>query len=342
MPFQVVPPGTNIDFVGHRKLAGAVSIALIVASFAAVAVRGVQLGIDFAGGTELQVSFEEGVPAREGPIRDALGSVGLTDASVVRFGEAGANEFLIRFQREGPEGGGSAAFLNTLHEALREHVGPLEEERERVEYVGPRVGAELRRDGLTALGVAALVILIYVGFRFTPRFAPGAIAALVHDVVITSGIFVILGLEFDLRVLAALLAIVGYSLNDTIIVYDRIRENLALHTKVDLPDVVNRSINQTLSRTILTSGTTLLAVLSLLFLGGEVIRSFSLAMTIGILVGTYSSVYIAAPMLLLLEGRFGESGAAGARPAPARDATPARARRRPGGNARRRKKPAAR
>ncbi len=185
-----------------------------------------------------------------------------------------------------------------------------EVEVQRVEFVGPRVGGELRRDGITALGIACVLIVMYIAFRFSVRFAPGAVIALVHDVGITAGVFVIFGLEFDLRVLAALLAILGYSLNDTIIIYDRIRENMALRTKHDLVDVLNRSVNQTLARTVLTSGTTFVAVMALLFLGGEVIRPFAIAMSIGIVVGTYSSVFIAAPTLLWLETRLGGTGLA--------------------------------
>jgi len=175
-----------------------------------------------------------------------------------------------------------------------------------VDFVGPRVGKELRRDGLLAVGVSCIFILIYIAFRFSTRFAPGAVIALFHDIVITAGVFVLLGREFDLTVLAALLAILGYSLNDTIIVYDRIRENMAIHTKHELAALLNLSVNQTLSRTLLTSGATMLAVLALLILGGEVIRPFAMAMVIGIFVGTYSSIYIAAPTLLVLEERFGK------------------------------------
>ena len=193
---------------------------------------------------------------------------------------------------------------------------------ERVEYVAPRVGDELRRDGLFAILIACLMILIYIAFRFSTRFAPGAVVALVHDVGATAGIFVIFGLEFDLRVLAALLAIVGYSLNDTIIIYDRIRENMELHTKHDLVDVLNRSVNQTLSRTVLTSGTTMVAVLALLIVGGTVIRPFAIAMAIGIVVGTYSSVFIAAPTLLWLETRFGDGHSGAERSRPAEKAAP--------------------
>ena len=303
MPYEIIRPGTHIDFVGRWKVCVALSAALLVASAAAAWTQGVRLGIDFAGGTEILAAFDAASGADEGRIREALSSVGVSDASVVRFGEAGASEFLIRFHR-GVEGE-DLEFMRQLRAALEEGVGPLDLSRERVEFVGPRVGAELREAGFKALLFAALLILAYIAFRFSLRFAPGAIVAIVHDVLITAGILVILGIEFDLKILAALLAILGYSLNDTIIVYDRIRENMELRTKHDLPEVVNRSVNQTLSRTILTSGTTLIAVLSLLFLGGPVIRSFAVAMTIGIVVGTYSSIYIAAPTLLLLERRFG-------------------------------------
>jgi preprotein translocase SecF subunit len=185
------------------------------------------------------------------------------------------------------------------------------------------VGGELRRDGILALAIACVLILAYIAFRFSLRFAPGAVVALVHDVGITAGLFVIFGLEFDLRVLAALLAILGYSLNDTIIIYDRIRENMELRTRHDLPEVLNLSVNQTLARTVLTSGTTLAAVLALLFLGGQVIRPFAIAMVIGIAVGTYSSVFIAAATLLWLETRFGESEAVA--PEGARAPVPAKA-----------------
>jgi preprotein translocase SecF subunit len=189
----------------------------------------------------------------------------------------------------------TGVLVDLLSRALTNEVGPLVVQR--VEFVGPRVGGELRRDGVNALLIACVLILLYVAFRFSARFAPGAIVALVHDIGITAGLFVILGLEFDLRVLAALLAILGYS-----------RENMELRTKFDLEDVLNRSVNQTLSRTVLTSGTTLAAVLALLFLGGEVLRPFALAMVVGVFVGTYSSAFIAAPTLLWLENRFGDGG----------------------------------
>jgi preprotein translocase SecF subunit len=246
---QIVPPGTQIDFVGKWRICLAISVALLLISAAAIPWRGFRLGIDFAGGTEVQVRFPDDSAIDEGTIRSAVTDLGISEPSVVRFGSLGVNEFLIRF-RGGLEGT-NAAWLDPLRDTLAEAGGSVSIER--VEFVGPRVGAELRRDGLYALGIACLLILVYIAFRFSARFAPGAVVALVHDVSITSGIWILLGNEFDLRVLAALLAIVGYSLNDTIIVYDRIRENMELRTKHDLPEVLNRSVNQTLSRTILTS-----------------------------------------------------------------------------------------
>ena len=336
MPFEIIPSGTHIDFIGKRRVAFAASGLLLLASLVAVLVEGVHLGIDFAGGTEVQVRFA-GDGADEGAIRNVVGACGVADASVVRYGETDVAEFLIRFRASraelsheasvvdcpltdeqraklaavdkatGAEVGAldTSALVDRLTLALGNEIGALEVER--VEYVGPRVGEELRRDGLFAILIACLLVLAYIAFRFTTRFAPGAVMALMHDVLVTAGMFVIFGLEFDLRVLAALLAIMGYSLNDTIIIYDRIRENIERHTKQDLLEVLNLSVNQTLSRTLLTSMTTLGAVLVLLIVGGEVIRTFALAMTIGIVVGTYSSVYIAAPTLLYLETRFGSS-----------------------------------
>jgi len=293
--FEIIKPGTHIDFVRFAKPAALLSGALIVIGLAAIPVQGFRLGIDFAGGTEVQVNFPGDAPVSDAAIRDAIGGI-VSDVSVVRFGAVDSREYLIKFRGEQGEKG---EIVDRIMTALREGLGDAREDR--VEFVGPKVGQELRGDGLRALGVAGLMVLIYIAFRFTARFAPGAIVAVLHDVLVTGGLFVMMGMEFDLRVLAAMLAIVGYSLNDTIIIYDRIRENMEIRTKSDLPEVINHSINQTLSRTILTSGTTLLAVAALLVIGGEVIQPFAIAMFIGIVVGTYSSIYIAAPTLLLLE-----------------------------------------
>lgn len=302
MPLEIVPPGTSIDFIGKWKICVAISLAVILISLLAIPVRGLRMGLDFAGGMEIQTKFAPEVKVEEGVIRNTVTATGMPEVSVVRYGESDESSYLIRFRAE--SAGAQGELVDQIRDALATNVGPVEIER--VEFVGPRVGQDLQRSGIKALVYSSLAILIFIAFRFSPRYAPGAVVALVHDIVVTSGVFVLLGREFDLTVLAALLAILGYSLNDTIIVYDRIRENLASHTKQDLVSVLNLSVNQTLSRTILTSGTTFLAVLALLILGGEVIRPFALAMVIGIVVGTYSSIYIAAPMLLWLERRFGK------------------------------------
>ena len=319
MPFEIVPSGTNINFLGHRRICLAISLALIALGIVAVLVRGsVPMGIDFVGGTEMQLLFDDDVQAEESAIRDVAREAGFTDASVVRFGEEGSNEFLVRFKAEPgtaqvvesdepTDGLAANTRIIQLESAIRARVGGFTEQR--VEFVGPKVGAELRSDGANALLFSALAILAYVAFRFNTRFAPGAVVAVVHDLAITGGLLVMAGVEFDLRILAAMLAILGYSLNDTIIIYDRIRENMELHTTADLEEVLNTSVNQTLSRTVLTSITTIVALLSLYFLGGEVIQPFAFAMLIGVLVGTYSSIFIASPLLLFLEERYGDAGA---------------------------------
>ncbi len=317
MPFELVPPGTNINFLGQRRICLAISIGLILLGgiFALPQVKGVKVGLDFAGGTEMQLLFDEGVSVDESAIRDVAHGAGFVDASVVRLGEAGEREFMIKFKDASgvvvsEELGGEGLVANSrvieLERAIRGAIGDFTEQR--VEYVGPRVGAELREDGAKALLYSAIVILIYVTFRFNSRFAPGAVVAVIHDLAITAGVLVMLGVEFDLRILAAMLAILGYSLNDTIIIYDRIRENMELHTTADLEETLNASVNQTLSRTVLTSLTTMVALLSLYFLGGRVIQPFASTMLIGVVVGTYSSVFIASPLLLFLEERYGATG----------------------------------
>ena len=293
---EVIPHGTKIDFIGKWRVCMTASALLILLGVLAIPVRGFRLGLDFSGGTEVQVRFGGDQPVGEGPIRDAVSGLGIQEPSVVRYGPEGAREFLIRF-RDGLDET-KADRLEPMRQALAK-LGSVEIER--AEYVGPKVGAELRRAGLYSLGLAFLLILVYVGFRFSPRFAPGAVIALVHDVLTTCAVWILLGFEFDLQVVAALLTIIGYSINDTIVIYDRIRETMELHTKVDLADVINRSVNVTLSRTILTSGATLLSVLALLTV--PAVRPFALAMVIGMISGVYSTVYIASAILLLLEQR---------------------------------------
>jgi preprotein translocase subunit SecF len=300
--FELVRPGTNYDFIGKWKACVIGSLLVIALGVAAIPLRGgIRWGIDFAGGTEMLVHFEGGGAIEEGRIRDAVQSAGVAEPSVVRYGESGSGMFQIRFGGGESQGAAQNVLVDQVQKALGEQVGPVRVDR--VEYVGPKVGAELRRDGTKAMLIAFALILVYVAFRFTPQFAPGGVIALVHDVVVTCAVWQILGQQFDLQVLAALLAIIGYSINDTIVIYDRIREVMDVHTAQDLPAVINQAVNETLSRTILTSGATMLSVLALLFLGGEVLFPFAATMAIGIVAGSYSTVFIASPIMLLLTQR---------------------------------------
>lgn len=288
---QFIPPHTNIDFVGKRGVALLVSLVLVVLSLLYLIVKGPKYGIDFSGGTLLQVKFDQKVNPDH--LRGILKKVGLGDAILQPFGEG---EYLIRSKVSSGELKGLRAKVD---EALREAFGQGFQ-IQRVEMVGPKVGQDLRNKGLKAVIFALIGILIYTSWRFEFRFAVGAVVALIHDVIITLGAFAVTGRELNLPIVAALLTIVGYSLNDTIVVYDRIRENIK---KVGGPlkVIINRSINETLSRTILTSFTTLITVVVLFLLGGGIIEDFSFTLIVGIIVGTYSSIYIASPIVLFLE-----------------------------------------
>lgn len=290
---QLIKPDINIDFIGRRKLAVVLSLAMILVGVVSlIAKGGPNYGIDFAGGMLVQVKFEQDTTAPA--IREALSSVELGAVGIQQFGDA-ANEFLIRTQTTSDE---LTSLANQIDRVLEQTYGADMVEIRRAEMVGPQVGKELRQKGLLAILYAMVGILIYITWRFEFRFAVGSIIALVHDVIITLGLFSIFGKEIDLPIIAAFLAIIGYSLNDTIIVYDRIRENMAKNTRESLATVINASINQTLSRTILTSGTTLLVVMALFIFGGGVIHNFAFALLIGILVGTYSSIFVASPILV--------------------------------------------
>ena len=295
---QLIKPDTNIDFVGKRTIALAVSLLLIAVGIVSlIANGGPNYGIDFAGGTLVQVRFTE--PTGATAIKKALEGMDAGSMVVQQFGDD-ANEFMIRMEN-------SSAELKGLAVDVQNHLttayGVDKVDVRRTEMVGPQVGSDLRMKGIKAILYAMLGILAYISWRFEFRFAVGAIIALVHDVAITLGVFSLFGKEIDLPIIAAFLAIIGYSLNDTIIVYDRIRENAARYNKESFAFIVNRSINDTLSRTLLTSGTTLLVVLALFVLGGGVIHNFAFAMLIGVLVGTYSSVFVASPILILWEQR---------------------------------------
>jgi preprotein translocase subunit SecF len=302
---QIIPPDTKIDFMGQARLLTLVSAGLVLLSVVLMFVRGFNLGIDFKGGTVLQVQVpEEAGPVDEARIRSAVSAVevpGASDAVIVRFGPAEDRSFLISLPTSQEEAGKEMPVL--ILGGLAEALG-VEVEDQRIESIGARVGEELRARSLYAVLLSWGMILLYVWFRFDLRYAPGAVIALIHDVLITAGVFVALGLEFNLQVLAALLVVIGYSLNDTIVIYDRIRENLELRGTTHLEDVVNQSINQTLSRTLLTSLTTLLVVMSLFVLGGPVIHDFAFALLIGVVVGTYSTIYVASSLLIRLERRF--------------------------------------
>lgn len=285
---------TNINFMGHRKLAMIISTVLIIASIASIATRGLNYGLDFTGGTLIQVSYQS-APELE-TVRGALVDAGLGSPVVQTFGDD--TEILIRIRSE--DASAEAEFATAVMTALESTSdAPIVKQRE--EYVGPQVGDELTNKGGVAMLFALICILIYIIMRFQWKFSIGAVLALIHDVIIIVGFFSITQVEFDLTVLAALLAVIGYSLNDTIVVYDRIRENFRTLRKVDSMSVFNISINQMLARTIMTSLTTLLVLLSLLFLGGEIIHSFAEALIVGVIIGTYSSIYIAATTLLFLD-----------------------------------------
>jgi len=299
---QLIRPDINIDFIGRRKVALLVSALMILISLGALATKGLNFGIDFTGGTLVEVKFDKAPTIAD--VRSAISPKGYGNAVIQEFGAP--NEILIRVQNK--DGEKSSTISTALVDALGEKFTADAVEMRRVEFVGPQVGDELTRAGIMAVLIAMLAILVYVTFRFEFRFALGADVALLHDITIVMGLFALTGKEFTLPVIAALLTVIGYSLNDTIVVFDRIRENLAASRKrkhaEDEVVVVNNSINQTLARTLMTSLTTLLVVMALYYLGGEVIHDFAFALMAGILVGTYSSIYVASPVMLSLAGRF--------------------------------------
>jgi len=299
---QLIRPDTHLDFIGNRKIAMAVSGLLLLISVGLLATKGLNFGIDFTGGTLVEVQFAQA--PKIGDVRNSLTPAGYGQAIIQEFGSP--QEILIRVQTLNSDN--SAAVSTAILDALSKGFGADAVQMRRVEFVGPQVGDELTRAGIMAVLIAMLAILVYVTVRFELRFALGADAALLHDVTMVLGLFALTGKEFTLPVVAALLTVIGYSLNDTIVVFDRIRENLAANRKKKRPDdeslVVNASINQTLGRTLMTSLTTLLVVLALFLLGGEVIHDFAFALIAGIVIGTYSSIYIASPVMMALQGKF--------------------------------------
>lgn len=279
----------NIDFMGKRKITSLISGFLLVASIFSLSLQGLNLGIDFTGGTIVEIGYKQAADLDQ--VRKQLLQSEFNDAVVQYFGTA--NDILIRIPPL--EGMNSADVSNKVLGMLGDDV-----EMRRVEFVGPQVGEELKNDGGLAMIYALVGIFIYVAMRFQRRFSVGAIAALVHDVVITLGFFSITRFDFDLSVLAAILAVIGYSLNDTIVVFDRVRENFKKLRETPPIEVFNTSINQMFSRTLITSLTTLLVLIALFTFGGEIIHSFATALIIGVMVGTYSSIYVASPVTLAL------------------------------------------
>ena len=278
----------TIDFVNKRKYALVFSALLLIVSIISLGLQGLKLGIDFTGGTLIEVGYQQTADLED--IRTKLVSANFTGTNVQYFGSD--TEVLIHLE---PQSISSAKLSTSIIQMLGEGI-----DVRRVEFVGPKVGEELTNDGGLALLYALIGILIYVAFRFEYRFALGSITALIHDVIITLGVFSILQIEFDLTVLAAILAVIGYSLNDTIVVFDRIRENFLSTRLIEPVPIVNDALNQTLTRTLMTSLTTLIVLLALFYLGGEVIHSFAGALIIGVLIGTYSSIFVASSMILAL------------------------------------------
>ena len=320
---------TRIEFLGQRKLALVVSVTLLLISIASLMMRGLNFGIDFSGGTLVEVGYQQ--PVEIESVRSALRQGGLEDAVVQHFGTA--KDVLVRLPSAASAAGevsgevsgkatGAAQISERVIQVLRAPYGEVlvdggnpeglqqcaadggstdcRVQMRRVEFVGPQVGDELANQGSLAMLYALIGILIYVTMRFEWRFAVGSVVALVHDVVITIGVFSLFQFDFSLPVLAAVLAVIGYSLNDTIVVYDRIRENFRKMRKHGTIEIINHAINQTLPRTVLTSLTTMIVVLTLLIFGGEVIRGFSIALLVGVVIGTYSSIFVASPAVLVL------------------------------------------
>ncbi|KGA02230.1 preprotein translocase subunit SecF [Cobetia amphilecti] len=279
----------QFDFMSKRRAAFIVSIVLTIAAIGALVIHGLNLGLDFTGGTLVEVKYQA-APALDS-VRQTLEAAGYKDVSVQTFGAS--NEILVRLQQSFEAGIGNDIVAHL--QATGDSVNLI-----RAEFVGAQVGDQLRDQSGLGMLLALAVVMVYVAFRFQYKFALGALISLGHDVIILLGIFALFGLDFDLTVLAAVLAVIGYSLNDTIIVYDRIRENIRKSRIDDMPAIFNEAINATLSRTLSTSGTTLLVLLALFFLGGDMIHNFAIALIIGVVAGTFSSIYVAAALLLVV------------------------------------------
>jgi len=301
---EFIKPGTNIPFTKYRRVAAILSTVVNLAVLALLFTKGPELGVDFAGGTMVHLKFQQRVSIPE--IRQALDKVGFADSVIQDFGQDGSNEFIIRLEKTSAELG---ALGEEIRRGLAEQFGQERFEIRRVESVGPKVGKDLRERGTWSVIAATIMMGVYIwvrfgvsfGARFGLHFGLGAVIALIHDVLVTAGALMLAHYEFDLTVVAALLTIVGFSVNDTVVICDRIRENMRKNRRERLESVVNRSINECLSRTILTTGTALMVLVSLFFLGGGVIRPFAFALLVGFISGVYSTIFIASPVILLWE-----------------------------------------
>ena len=313
MGLQLIPPDINIDFVGKRYIFVALSTVINIAAIILLLVVGLNYGVDFAGGSVVQLKFDR--PTNGEEIRKALTSMDLGEVAVQEFGAAAQNQFLVRFEKVNNIG----SLGKQLETALNASYGSANKAQVlRVETVGAKVGRDLRIDGFLAVAVATVFMGIYIAIQFRNvswSFGAGAVIALIHDVLVVTGALVISRLEFDLTTLAAVLTVIGYSVHDTIIVSDRIREDAAKRRRESLEVTMNRAINETLSRTILTSGTALTVLLSLLMLGGPILRPAAFTLFVGIITGTYSSIYIAGPVVLFWEKGHGGGRAAASRAA---------------------------
>jgi preprotein translocase subunit SecF len=293
---ELIKPGINIPFANYRYIAAILSTAVNLIVLVFLVVQGPNLGVDFAGGTLVQLKFPQKVAIDD--IRHALATIGLGDSVIQDFGQQGANEYLVRLEKTSIELG---SLGEKIRGALASQLARNPAEIRRIESVGPKVGKELRDRATWSVIAATIMMGVYIWFRFELRFGVGAVIALIHDVLVTIGALLLAHYEFDLTIVAALLTIVGFSVNDTVIVCDRIRENRRKNKREGLEKIINTSINETLSRTIITTGTALLVLIALFILGGAVIRPFAFALLIGFFSGVYSTIFIASPIILLWE-----------------------------------------
>lgn len=293
---ELIKPGININFVGKMRFTFYLSVTVTILAVAYLLVHGLNFGIDFAGGTNVQIKFNQATSIEK--IRESLRDIKLENSEIQQVGSGSDNEYLLRTEHSSSDLKGLSGLIE---DSLGAHYGKGSFEVRRVEMIGPKAGVDLRRKGLMAITCAWVGMLLYIAWRYEFRYALGGIIALLHDVIVTICVFTLIGKEFTLTVIAAVLTIIGYSINDTIVVFDRIRENARKNIKKDLGAVINESINQTLSRTLLTSLTVVLVLVALFLFGGTVIHDFSFILLVGVIVGTYSSIFIASPLVLIWE-----------------------------------------